>query len=51
MYIIVNTLDPEEFWNNESGWGAEETADLFSEEEQEEFELPLFGAWVEVQPN
>lgn len=48
MYIIVNRLDPEEFWNNESGWGARESAEQFSEEDQQAFELPLFGAWVKV---
>lgn len=34
------------FWNNESGWGAAATADVFTDAEKESLNLPMGGEWV-----
>lgn len=45
-FLIINTLNPSEFWNNDTGWGDEASATTFTEDERHRLRLPLDGAWT-----
>ena len=36
------------FWNNKDGWGSLESADVFTEAEASEFNLPIGGTWMRL---
>lgn len=46
MYLIRNENNSEDFWSNDLGWCSRESADIFCEEEKENFNLPINGEWV-----
>ena len=57
MYIIAHKKDGErvvdndgyfEYWNNDWGWVGGEMADLYTDNERKQFNLPIGGEWEEV---
>lgn len=46
MFMIGNRTDPTTFWSNEDGWVDQDSADLFSRDEQTYLTLPVEGYWV-----
>ena len=56
-YVIVNMETTDQvveqghplWWSNEFGWTGTEDADVFTQEQRDEFNLPLGGEWVSKQ--
>ncbi len=48
FFIIVNKFDSSLWWNNESGWGACSTADVFNLGERTRLQVPVDGVWFLV---
>lgn len=46
-YRIVNIMNGL-YWNNDSGWGSADTADLFGEWEILGLSLPIDGRWEKI---
>lgn len=49
QYIIVNVSNEKDYWSNAEGWtDAVDLADLFTENEKDNFDLPIGGKWQAV---
>lgn len=48
MYVIAETDIADSFWNNESGFGSLDTADVFTESERRKLNLPIGGEWMKL---
>lgn len=46
MFVVRNTADNSQFWNNDEGWVGPEDATRFTEEERNNLNLPLDGEWI-----
>jgi hypothetical protein len=46
-FRIVNVLNGL-YWSNETGWGSQDTADMFRDWEVLALNLPIDGAWERI---
>lgn len=45
MWGVRNAENPDEWWNNDTGWGSMETATEFDENQVAYLNLPIGGRW------
>ena len=48
-WVIVNTEDDTLTWSNSEGFTYGDDFEVFSDEEKEQFHLPIGGEWRELQ--
>ena len=48
--FVDEEAEPSLWWNNDSGWGCLSTAAVYSEEELNQYTLPMEGKWIELPP-
>jgi hypothetical protein len=46
--VIVDDDGNTEYWSNEWGWVEGDMADLYTDNEHQQFTLPIEGEWEEV---
>ena len=48
MYAIRNMHNDQLFWSDRFGWVESPAEDLFTQQERDSLNLPIYGVWVKV---